>query len=225
MFIPFHLLINYLPIDFINYKLFQICSETGKKQTYDELLKRCVRTALHMKKRGLKEGDIIVTCSYNHLDGCLPFIASTFIGCLPASLDPTFSSAENKHLLSQIKPKIIFVSDESVAMIEKTIDELNYDTEIVVFSDDTNFTPFTEFLTELHDEEVNFKPVPCKDLNDTCLIAFSSGSVNSPKGICLTHIGALTSLTLIPSVLLSLFHIIVIQFKIFFFKLLERSTK
>lgn len=144
-----------------------------------------------MKKRNIKEGDTVAICSYNQLDSCVPFIASMFLGCLPASFDPMFSFEDNKHLLSEISPKIMFISDESVDMMKRASTELNYELEFVEFSENTKHTSFVEFLVEVPEEEINFKPLPCKNLRDTCLIGFSSGTTSTPKGICLTHLGFL----------------------------------
>lgn len=140
-----------------------------------------------MKKRNLKEGDIVALCSNNHMNSCVPFIAATFLGCVPVSFDIELNVEDKKQLLSQIKPKILFVIEKCVDVMHKALSALDYQLEYVVYEDDTKYTPFSDFLQEVPGEEDAFKPVKCKNLKDTAVVVFSSGTTGLPKGICLSH--------------------------------------
>ncbi|XP_019875437.2 luciferin 4-monooxygenase-like [Aethina tumida] len=167
-------------------KIAQYVEETEEIDFYDSLLQRCIRTAITLLTKGITQDDIITICSENHINTCVPFIATQFIGAKVASLDVCLSSAEISHLLKQVNPKIIFVSEKSVNLIEEALYETKINTELVVFGVSNKYSQFTEYLKEQKDES-SFKPSPIKTNKQTAVIFFSSGTTGLPKGICISH--------------------------------------
>ncbi|KAF2887070.1 hypothetical protein ILUMI_19104, partial [Ignelater luminosus] len=167
-------------------KIAQIDALTGEKDTFSSLLQRCIRTAITMRSKGVTSNDIVTLCTFNHLNSMVPFIATFFLSAKVASLDPTLSLTDTMHLLKQVTPKMIFVAPEALELIEKAIEEIPSDIEIVVFGETTKHTKFSNFL-EPKQEENNFEPIPPKSLYDTAIIFFSSGTSGLPKGICISH--------------------------------------
>lgn len=164
----------------------QIDGKTGHKQTYATLMKRCINTALEMKSRGINTGDIISICSYNQLDSGVPFYAAQFLGVKVASLDPTISLDDTILLLKQVRPKMIFISDDAITLIETAAKKagLMY-LQIIVFGHNANRMSFEKFISPKDDENL-FEPVKVYD-RKTAVIFFSSGTTGMPKGIELSH--------------------------------------
>ncbi|KAK4873444.1 hypothetical protein RN001_015473 [Aquatica leii] len=163
---------------------------TGEEDLYQNLLQRSVRVALALQKRGVKYGDVISICSYNHLDSCTPVLAALFLGIPLAGVDECLSTEDAAKTLIQLKPKIIFVQHETVTMIEEALENISHNAEIVVFGETNKHTPFSEFLEPTIGEE-EFLPVPVNALTDTAMIFFSSGSTGEPKLICHNHVSLL----------------------------------
>ena len=149
-------------------------------------MQRCIRTALHLRDKNITRDHIVSLCTSNHLDTVVPYIAAQFLGAKVASLDTSFSQQEMLHLLKQIRPRILFITPESVPSIEKSVQDLCLDSEIVVFGETQKHTQFSDFL-EPHWNEDEFNPVTINDLKETAVIHFSSGTTGLPKGICLSH--------------------------------------
>ncbi|KAK5640145.1 hypothetical protein RI129_010956 [Pyrocoelia pectoralis] len=164
---------------------------TGDIDTYDTYLKKCIRTAITMRKKGIKSNDIVTVCSSTHLNTSIPIIASFFLDAKPSNTDPRFTVADTAHLLKQVNPKMIFVSPEGIELIETVINQLDMTPELVIFGETTKHTPFSEFLKHCEEED-NFQPVEIRDLKETAVVYFSSGSTGLPKGICLSHLSLLS---------------------------------
>lgn len=143
--------------------------------------------------RGLKAKDIVTICSHNHLDTVVPLYATFFLGAIPASLDPTLSVPDATFLIKQVSPKIFFVTEESVKLVESALEAADLKAEIVVFGETEKYSKFSAFVEE-KDGESEFKPEENIDDMDTAIIFFSSGTTGLPKGICLSHYGFLNQL-------------------------------
>ncbi|KAH0818935.1 hypothetical protein GEV33_003856 [Tenebrio molitor] len=164
----------------------QIDAQTGEKDTYNDLLRRSVRTALHMADKNITRDHIVTLCTHNHMNCVVPYIATQFLGARIASIDPSFSPQEMTHLLKQVQPKILFVIPKSAATIEKILQDISLDSEIVVFGTSTKHTEFSHFVRP-HEKEEEFQPVEVENLKDTAAVYFSSGTTGLPKGICINH--------------------------------------
>lgn len=84
---------------------------------------RTVRTALELRKRDLSKDDVVALCSHNHKNSVVPFLACTFLGLQVASLDPILSLLDTTHLISEVRPKIVFVVPQALAVIESALDK------------------------------------------------------------------------------------------------------
>ncbi|KAB0792323.1 hypothetical protein PPYR_14282 [Photinus pyralis] len=162
----------------------QIDPISGVKDTYEHLLGRCVGAALKMRSIGIRPKDVITTCTLNHLNSCVPVIAAIFLGAIPACLDPRLGRSEMTHHIKLAKPKIAFVDQGSIELVEETCAEAGVDVQIVTFAESDRYTEFGEFVTERDDE---FHPYEVGDGRETASILFSSGTTGLPKGICLSH--------------------------------------
>jgi 4-coumarate--CoA ligase len=188
--------------------ILQYIVETGKKDTFGSLLKRCIRTSLKMKLDGITQNDIVCLCTYNHLNSCVPFIASMFLGVKVASLDPTLSVADTSYLLKQVKPTIIFLVPQAIKLIEESVEKAEINCKLIIFGESDRYQEFEEYLVP-NDDEYNFKPTNVS-VQDTAVIFFSSGTTGLPKGICQSHYALLAQGVNVMYTLLSMIIILVL---------------
>ncbi|KAF5281148.1 hypothetical protein FQA39_LY17880 [Lamprigera yunnana] len=168
----------------------QIDGITGEKDSYESLLQRCVRTAVKMRNMGVTHEDIISLCTFNHLNSCVPYIATLFLGAKVSALDATLSLQDSVHLLKQVNPKMVFTGVESVDLVEKALDQIKSNAKIIVFGPSNKYESFDKFIEPQIGED-DFEPYEVNDLQRTAFIFFSSGTSGLPKGICIHHYGYL----------------------------------
>ncbi|XP_018564721.1 4-coumarate--CoA ligase 1 [Anoplophora glabripennis] len=171
-------------------RILQYLADTDETDTQGQVLKRSIRTAMKLKEKGITKDDIVSSCSHNHKNSIIPFIASLFLGIKTAHFDPNLSHLETIHLLKLIKPRIIFVDLESLPLMEKCLKESQVNTELVVFGESEKYSNFNGYL-EPSVEEDKFRPVAADNVMETAIILFSSGTTDLPKGICISHYGIL----------------------------------
>lgn len=166
-------------------KIAQYGIENDESETYDSLLSRCICTAIEMRNRGIKQGDIVALCSYNSMDSAVPFIATQFLGAIVASLDPIISIEDSQCLLNQVKPKMLFFSENVTQRVELIMEATKLETITVIFGQSDKHIAFSKF-TGPKENEVYFQPIKV-DNTKTAVIFFSSGTTGLPKGIEVPH--------------------------------------
>lgn len=140
-----------------------------------------------MKNMGVNKNDVICVCSQdNHLNSCVPVIASLFIGVKPVSIEPEILVSDAVHYLKSVSPKIIFVVPEGVKLIEEALTSSSVSSDIVVFGPTSKHLEFSTFVSE-KPNECSFQPVVVDDLMETAVLNFTSGTSGMPKPICVKH--------------------------------------
>lgn len=178
--------------------LLQIDPESGKQNTYEDILKKAIRTAIVMRRKGIGKGDIVMGCSDNHLNAHVPILAALFLGAIPCSMDPSVTHLEMTHIIKQVKPKMIFTIPLSLEGVREICRQLNLNSEIVVFGATDEDTDFQSFIEKQTGEE-QFESVVSQDPKETAIVFFSSGTTGLAKACCLSHAYFIGQSTLIPN--------------------------
>lgn len=145
-----------------------------------------------MRNLDLKPEDVVLCCLKNSLNTIIPILSALYLGAKVASLDITQSVRECTHCISIVKPKYMFVEEDSLKLIENSLVESGLTPTIIVVGESVRYKTFSELL-EYTSEENEFRPVIIDDCHETAFIYFSSGTTGLPKGVCVTHFGLLNS--------------------------------
>jgi 4-coumarate--CoA ligase len=111
---------------------------------------RSTRLALELAKRGVTSRGCGGTVYQSHSGYCDSIIGSFYLGAKVANLDPSLSARQTTHLLSLVSPRVIFVEEESVALIEESLQSANLEAEIVVFGKSGKYPVFADFVKPKH---------------------------------------------------------------------------
>ncbi|EFA00290.1 uncharacterized protein LOC658566 [Tribolium castaneum] len=166
-------------------KLCQVDGTADATESYSSVKQRSTRVAIALQERGITSKDVIAFCTGNTLDTVIPILATFYLGAKVANLDPSLSVRQTQHLIALVSPKIIFVEENAVELIENSLKQTSVKTEIIVYGRSGKYTSLGD-LIQPRKNEATFRP-PGVDLNEVALIFFSSGTTGLPKAICHSH--------------------------------------
>jgi 4-coumarate--CoA ligase len=166
-------------------KLCQVDAIEDTTETFASVKLRSTRVAIDLQKRGITSSDVIAFCAGNTLDTVIPILATMYLGAKVANLEPSLSIRQTQHLIGLVSPKIIFVEEGSVSLIENSLNQAKVESEIIVYGKSTKYSTLSE-LTRPKQNEDDFRPAKVH-LDDVILLLFSSGTTGLPKAIAHTH--------------------------------------
>jgi 4-coumarate--CoA ligase len=134
---------------------------------------------------GVTSRDVVLSCSYNSLDNSIPILSTLYLGAKIVNLDPSLGLRNSKHLITYVSPKIIFVEEASVGMVEECLKDTDLKPGIIVYGNSDKYAEFADATSPQEDEE-KFRPTKV-DIHDTAVMLFSSGTTGLPKAICHSH--------------------------------------
>ena len=165
----------------------------GDRMTYAEMMDKVDRIANNLAATGIKAGDVISLQLPNWPEFVLVHLAAQRLGAVTNPLLPNYRAKELFYILKFADSKAVFIPSvfrgfNYLTMYAELKKDLPHLRHVYVIGADApeGMSPFTRLIVEPK-ARVNFAAYPAPDYNDVTLLAFTSGTESSPKGVMHSH--------------------------------------
>lgn len=163
----------------------------NERRSYEAFCTEIKKTAWHLQNTfSVRKGTSIAIAMRNYPEFLILVMAISTLGAKVVFLNAWWTTKELKYALEDSSAKLVFADGPRINSIEPLVKDLNL--HMVAVRDAEAFWPtrFSDFLkstTPAKWPEINIDP------DDDFSIMYSSGTTGHPKGVVLTHRGAINA--------------------------------
>ncbi|MBT8471166.1 MAG: acyl--CoA ligase [Marinicaulis sp.] len=163
-----------------------------ERLSFREIWSRACRLANALKNElGVKQGDVVAIAMRNYPEFCISYMAIIALGGIVAPLNAWWKADELKYALNDCGAKTIIVDKRRLEYILPIKDEL--DLTLILAREDGDGADYR--YEDLLGNSADDRRPPCEIAHDDDFsIVYTSGSTGNPKGVILTHRGAISTL-------------------------------
>lgn len=140
---------------------------------------------------GVRKGDRVAIAMRNFPEWCAAYMGVISLGAVVVPLNAWWKTEELRYAVRDSGAKIIIVDDRRCEYVRPFKDELRLTLILVRAEADGADYLYSELLANSHSDDAPQVPI---DPEDDYAIYYTSGSTGNPKGVVLTHRGAITTL-------------------------------
>lgn len=130
---------------------------------------------LLVTRYGVRRGERVATVAYNHPDTVLVYFACWKIGATVAPQNVGEDDARIAFILRNAEVRLMVVRPEYVARVARIREAAPNVQEVVVLDE--------QLHAQLDEQPTRFEPAERPDLEDECLLVYTSGTTGAPKGV------------------------------------------
>ena len=168
---------------------------SGKKVSYNELMEMIGNVGSALVKRGVGKDDVLAIVSPNSIEFAVQFFATSAIGCVVSSINPSFTSGEMAYQLKDCGAKYIATVSSILSTVKEAASQVGIPNDKIIVLDTDGDGEHISFNKLLEDSGSSFPDRGVLvDPESTACLPYSSGTTGLPKGVMLSHRNLVTFL-------------------------------
>ncbi|KAM6493631.1 hypothetical protein JOM56_009992 [Amanita muscaria] len=180
-------------------------NDTGRRYSGEDIRRRTLALAhaLHIKYK-LKDNDVVVIFSRNHIDYPIMTFAILMLGGIMSGANPDFHANELAYQINETKPVLVVTMPECLEMAQKAAKSTGIPSDRIVLFNAPSSTDVldhyatvdelvalgTEKKSDFQERELG----PGEAKTKLALLSFSSGTTGNPKAVAITHYGIIANI-------------------------------
>jgi len=164
----------------------------GETWTYAQVWSEAGRLANALScGLGVKKGDRVAIAMRNYPEWCAAFLALVSIGAVTVPLNAWWKTEELRYALKDCAARLVIADDKRLDLIAPLKEELGLTLIAVRCERDFAKHRYGDLIAGAN---TNSMPRVAIDPEDDYAVYYTSGSTGNPKGVILTHRGAISTL-------------------------------
>ena len=161
---------------------------SGKILSYNELVERIGKVGSALMKKGLQKDDVIALVSPNSIEFVIQFFATSAIGCVVSTMNPSFTPGEIAYQLRDCGAKYIATVSSILSAVKEGASQVGIPNDKIIILDSDSHGEHISFNKLLGDSGSSFPDGGANvDPDSTACLLYSSGTTGLPKGVMLNH--------------------------------------
>nr|XP_039266582.1 luciferin 4-monooxygenase-like isoform X2 [Styela clava] len=167
----------------------------GKQLTFRQLYKQIQSCGRFFQMQGVDKEDVVSLIVPNCLEYIIAMMGVISCGAVISPCNPSYKEGEMLHIFKITEPKILIVSDRTIDVVKRVVEQSRSIRKIIVIGKSDEFETWDDVIvTNEKEQEASIRNFKVSAKEDLVILPYSSGTTGMPKCVMHTHYSIIATL-------------------------------